>query len=454
MSIRCRNCGGAHLTVKCPEGMEMASTSKGSDEASYAGVDPLLHPAPVPGRGRREPRAELTSRGQGQAKHFSYRGGGNENGQSKHIQDEEGYAAKVCPSRLLLAWTHLELSSLGDSACKTERNDITHLMERPQRCFNLSDGVLKKYSFPRFQSEYNNLKLQANLDTDRVHAVVFIRLLALVREFLYNQFDEFGGEMRQCEQLNAALAQHNIDIKQIMLQLKGLGLDVMKFKRINRLRNAFKKQTAKRWHITKGMASHIATELNDLCIEEEDNFVTELQKLMGNSDINRDTMLDTLHEDDALERGKTQAASGAMENRKRLEEPDVNVMQLLHTLHKAWFTVRGPPRNVGLEDITANALKAACVCDGALLDMHRALACVRPKSAFANIAQLPDIGDVIEESLFTFRKAKLEKLCCRLFICLSQPVYTHLASAVCQLGPSGRRPPFPQGPVCATGSRP
>lgn len=247
-----------------------------------------------------------------------------------------------------------------------------------------------KGKFPNFKAAYGKWEANPDLDMDRVHSLAFIRLLGHVREELYKNEKELCDSVDGKRRLDDPLWRQKIDIRTMIFELRGLGLDVMKFKHINRLRNAFVKRSAHRWCISSSKG--IVKELNDLCIEEEDDFVTELRRLTGKVDITPDDMLLELHQDDAAESGKC------------LGDLDVNVAQLLHVMHKAWFTVRGPPRDIGPEDIKNNAMMAARLCNGALLDIHKAIAEVCPDSRLADIAKLPDIGSVIEESLSALRK--------------------------------------------------
>ncbi|CAK0867257.1 unnamed protein product [Prorocentrum cordatum] len=360
MPIICRTCGGEHWTARCPE-----SVGGGTNPAA---------------------------RGTGRVTGDRGRGGSN----SKTNAICFNAMGRLDQRRLLLAWASLQESALTDPACKGERNEITHAT----RCFHLESNLAIQGKFVKFKAEYCKWEKEAELDTYLVHALAFIHLLGQVREILYNHegqlCESIGGEMRHGPLLNECLVQHNIDITMITVELKALG--IFKFKRINRLRNAFVKQSAGRWNISCARAKEIGKELNDLCISEEGHFVDELQRLTRNDDINitPDEMLGELRQDDAAESGK------------RLEELDVNAMQLLHAMHKAWFTLRGPPRHIGLDEIKGNALKAAHVCNGAFLDIHRAVADACPESGLSDISRLPDIGTVIEESLSALGEAGMK----------------------------------------------
>eukprot|EP00930_Biecheleria_cincta_P043765 TRINITY_DN30044_c0_g1_i1.p1 TRINITY_DN30044_c0_g1~~TRINITY_DN30044_c0_g1_i1.p1 ORF type:complete len:293 (-),score=48.86 TRINITY_DN30044_c0_g1_i1:138-1016(-) len=291
----------------------------------------------------------------------------------------------VSQPRLLLAWATLEARSCEDNgmAYKAERNDVTHQLERGASLDNLltSKGKAKgkgKGHFPKLSAEYDQWvkKTDAELPWDLVHSLAFIRYLAIVREAFYTHEDKLcetiDGEKVHRRPIDEALAHRGLNMDMAVLEMDSMGLDVMAFKRINRLRNAFKKQCAPRRRIPDREASKIAKDLNDMCIENEDNFVAQLQAMTK-----LDVTLDELREDDSRESGK------------RICELTVNLAQLLHILQKAWFTVRARPRSIGFQE--ANVLKAACVCGGSLLDIHLALSDFLP-SELADISLLPDVG--------------------------------------------------------------
>ena len=94
---------------------------------------------------------------------------------------------------LLLAWAHIESAACEEGAASSllwERNEITHAMEAGT---SLEQVLCKAEDFPRLSQKF--LELQGSnptsLDVDLADALVFIRLLALLREHFYKRCGRF-----------------------------------------------------------------------------------------------------------------------------------------------------------------------------------------------------------------------------------------------------------------------
>eukprot|EP00439_Symbiodinium_sp_Y106_P013782 s3470_g1.t5 len=220
---------------------------------------------------------------------------------------------------LLLAWAHIESAACEEGAASSllwERNEITHAMEAGT---SLEQVLCKAEDFPRLSQKF--LELQGSnptsLDVDLADALVFIRLLALLREHFYKMQD--GAE---------ALEPVGFDIRGAVRRLNDeTGVHLGRAKSINRLRNAFKHQTAKRYGLGGKQANQIARTMSDLSPDTLEDFSMLASELAG-----MPVSLDELLEDYATESGQAFDVGS---------DPDLNLGQFLHTLHVRFFKMRG-----------------------------------------------------------------------------------------------------------------
>eukprot|EP00439_Symbiodinium_sp_Y106_P042807 s5988_g5.t1 len=174
---------------------------------------------------------------------------------------------------LLLAWAHIESAACEEGAASSllwERNEITHAMEAGT---SLEQVLCKAEDFPRLSQKF--LELQGSnptsLDVDLADALVFIRLLALLREHFYKMQD--GAE---------ALEPVGFDIRGAIRRLNDeTGVHLGRAKSINRLRNAFKHQTAKRYGLGGKQANQIVRTMNDLSPDTLEDFSMLASELAG-----------------------------------------------------------------------------------------------------------------------------------------------------------------------------
>ncbi|CAE7666606.1 Invs [Symbiodinium sp. CCMP2456] len=270
---------------------------------------------------------------------------------------------------LLLAWAHIESAACEDGAASSlcwERNEITHAMEAGT---SLEQVLSKAEDFPRLSQKF--LELQGSnptsLDVDLADALVFIRLLALLREHFYKMQD--GAE---------AFEPVGFDIRGAVRRLDDeTGVHLGRAKSINRLRNAFKHQTAKRYGLGGKQANQIAKTMNDLSPDTLEDFSMLASELAGIP-----VSLDELLEDYATESGQAFDVGS---------DPDLNLGQFLHTLHVRFFKMRGAPRPQRLEEVQQNVYRILPLCNGSLLALHRLLG--------PSLSYLPDIGAIVTASL-------------------------------------------------------
>ena len=133
--------------------------------------------------------------------------------------------------------------------------------------------LCKAEDFPRLSQKF--LELQGSnptsLDVDLADALVFIRLLALLREHFYKMQD--GAE---------ALEPVGFDIRGAVRRLNDeTGVHLGRAKSINRLRNAFKHQTAKRYGLGGKQANQIVRTMNDLSPDTLEDFSMLASELAG-----------------------------------------------------------------------------------------------------------------------------------------------------------------------------
>eukprot|EP00439_Symbiodinium_sp_Y106_P013489 s3470_g1.t4 len=270
---------------------------------------------------------------------------------------------------LLLAWAHIESAACEEGAASSllwERNEITHAMEAGT---SLEQVLCKAEDFPRLSQKF--LELQGSnptsLDVDLADALVFIRLLALLREHFYKMQD--GAE---------ALEPVGFDIRGAVRRLNDeTGVHLGRAKSINRLRNAFKHQTAKRYGLGGKQANQIARTMSDLSPDTLEDFSMLASELAG-----MPVSLDELLEDYATESGQAFDVGS---------DPDLNLGQFLHTLHVRFFKMRGAPRPQRLEEVQHNVYRILPLCNGSLLGLHQLLG--------PSLSYLPDIGAIVSESL-------------------------------------------------------
>ncbi|CAE7938288.1 Invs, partial [Symbiodinium sp. KB8] len=270
---------------------------------------------------------------------------------------------------LLLAWANIESAACEDGAASSlcwERNEITHAMEAGT---SLEQVLSKAEDFPRLSQKF--LELQGSnptsLDVDLVDALVFIRLLALLREHFYKMQDGAG-----------AFEPVGFDIRVAVRRLADeTGVHLGRAKSINRLRNAFKHQTAKRYGLGGKQANQIAKTMTDLSPDTLEDFSMLASELAGIP-----VSLDELLEDYATESGQAFDVAS---------DPDLNLGQFLHTLHVRFFKMRGAPRSQRLEEVQQNVYRILPLCNGSLLALHQLLG--------PSLSYLPDIGAIVTESL-------------------------------------------------------
>ncbi|CAE7041083.1 Invs [Symbiodinium natans] len=187
---------------------------------------------------------------------------------------------------LLLAWAHIEAAACEEGAAGNlcwERNEITHAMEKAG--FSFEQFSRKPDHFPCFCQEYAELRSSnpTAMDVDTVDALTFVRLLALLREKFYESGTGAGADALEAMGLNIREAVRCVEVE--------TGIHLGRAKSVNRLRNAFRHQTARRHALAPKRANQIAKTINDAspCTVEE--FLTLASELSGVS-LTREELLE------------------------------------------------------------------------------------------------------------------------------------------------------------------
>lgn len=346
---------------------------------------------------------------------------------------------------LLMAWVIVEERGIKHGRSESEhnkgsleyqeaRNDITHELERGNSLESLLPRcpILKKeYSEQLMRPEAGRCPIT---DLQCIDVCVFVRLLSIIRETLY-AWEAAGVVLSRSAADEAAEGSISFDaamrrfcdfgsIADVIDWLSSQGvLDFYGAKKVNRLRNAFKKQTSRRLKLHPGKVGTIVREVNNLGIHDEEIFIVELRRLLQERNMLSDELLSeitlaTLERDSETERATIHTArqfGGASAANLTSREDNYHLGQVLHSLHVSAFKLRAAPRGLDRQKISDNVVDVL-ERDG-FLRLHEALQGFAAENdavefpfivggkGFSSLEELPDIGRIANESLKRLGKA-------------------------------------------------